>query len=343
MRVLVTGGSGFVGSHVVDVLLEAGHDVVVLDRRPAMFENRRATYLLGDVRDPESWTRALPGVDAINHQAARVGLGRHFADVTDYVDDNDVGTAVMCRALDHVGFTGPLVLAGSMVVYGEGAYRCPQCGPVRPGPRSVDRLAAGTFEPPCPSCGGDLVSVAVGEDAPVDPRNVYAATKVHQEHLCAAYGRASGSPVISLRYHNVFGPRCPIDTPYSGVASLFVSALRGGHRPRVFEDGGQRRDFVHVRDVARANLAALEAGPGVTGPFNVASGHPHTIAELAQALSHALAPSGPRPMVTGEWRLGDVRHIVASPDKATRELGFGARVPFEEGIAELAGLSPALD
>jgi len=339
----VTGGSGFVGSHVVDVLGEAGHDVVVLDRRPPPFENRRATYLLGDVAEPDSWTRALPGIDAISHQAARVGLGRHFADVTDYVQDNDVGTAVMLRALDQAGFRGPLVLAGSMVVYGEGAYRCPRCGPVHPGPRSVDRLAAGTFEPPCPSCAGDLVSVAVGEEAPVDPRNVYAATKVHQEHLCAAYGRASGSPVISLRYHNVFGPRSPIDTPYSGVASLFVSALRNGQPPRVFEDGGQRRDFVHVRDVARANLAALEAQPGVTGPFNIASGHPHTIAELAHALAHALGPSGPGPTVTGEWRLGDVRHIVASPDKAARELGFVARVPFEEGIAELAGLSSSAD
>lgn len=339
----MTGGSGFIGSHVVDVLIEAGHHVVVLDRRPAMYENHGATYVLGDVRDPECWRSVLPGIDAISHQAARVGLGRHFSDVTDYVQDNDVGTAVMLRALDQVEFGGRLVLAGSMVVYGEGVYRCPRCGPVRPGPRSVDGLAAGMFEPPCPACGSDLVSEAVSEDAPVDPRNVYAATKVHQEHLCAAYGRASGAPVISLRYHNVFGPHCPTDTPYSGVASLFVSALQRGQPPRVFEDGGQRRDFVHVRDVARANLVALEAAPGVTGPFNIASGHPHTIADLAQALSRAIAPSGPRPVVTGEWRLGDVRHVVATADKAARELGFVARVPFEEGMAELAGLSSAID
>ena len=339
----MTGGSGFVGSHVVDVLIEAGHRVVVLDRRPAMHENHRATYVLGDVRDPECWIRVLPGIDAISHQAARVGLGRHFSDVTDYVQDNDVGTAVMLRALDQVGFMGRLVLAGSMVVYGEGAYNCPRCGPVRPGPRSVDRLAAGMFEPPCPACDGDLVSQAVGEGAPVDPRNVYAATKVQQEHLVAVYGRVSGAPVISLRYHNVFGPRCPTDTPYSGVASLFVSALLRGQSPRVFEDGGQRRDFVHVRDVARANLVALEAAPSVTGPFNIASGRPHTIADLAQALSRVIAPSGPRPVVTGEWRLGDVRHVVATADKAARELGFVAQVPFEEGMAELAGLSSTID
>ena len=207
----------------------------------------------------------------------------------------------------------------------------------------MDRLAAGTFEPPCPSCAGDLVSVAVGEEAPVDPRNVYAATKVHQEHLCAVYGRASGSPVISLRYHNVFGPRSPIDTPYSGVASLFVSALRNGEPPRGLRGRGTTEG---LRPRARRGSGQPRRARGPAecdGPFNIASGHPHTIAELAHALAHALGPSGPGPTVTGEWRLGDVRHIVASPDKAARELGFVARVPFEEGIAELAGLSSSAD
>jgi dTDP-L-rhamnose 4-epimerase len=183
----------------------------------------------------------------------------------------------------------------------------------------------------------------VGEDAPIDPRNVYAATKVHQEHLCAVFGRQSGSAVISLRYHNVFGPRSPLDTPYSGVASLFVSALRNGVAPRVFEDGGQRRDFVHVRDVARANLAAIEAPMGVAGTFNIASGQPRTILDLADGLFEAFGGSGPRPVVTGEWRLGDVRHIVASPEKAVRELGFVAQVPFEAGMAELAGQTTVIE
>jgi dTDP-L-rhamnose 4-epimerase len=343
MRILVTGGSGFVGSHVVDLAADVGHDVVVLDRLRPKFENDRATYLIGDVRDDDCWRAALADVDAISHQAARVGLGRRFADVVDYVDDNDVGTAVMLRALDRSGFTGRLVLAGSMVAYGEGAYRCPICGPAHPGPRSVERLAAGAFEPPCPTCGGDLAPETVGEDDTIDPRNVYAATKVHQEHLCAVFGRESGSPVVSLRYHNVYGPRSPADTPYSGVASLFVSALRRGEAPRIFEDGGQRRDFVHVRDVARANLAALEAPLGVTGVFNIASGRPHTIRELAEGLYEALGGSGPKPVVTGEWRLGDVRHIVASPQKAARELGFEAGVSFEAGMAELAGDSAVIE
>jgi dTDP-L-rhamnose 4-epimerase len=338
--VLVTGGSGFIGSHVVDLLVDTGHDVVVVDRLAPQYPNEGADYVLADIGDAAIWPAILDGVDAVSHQAARVGLGRRFADVTDYVADNDAGTAVLLRALDQAGFSGRLVVAGSMVVYGEGAYRCGSCGPVRPGPRSADRLAAGRFEPPCPSCGGDLLSEPVSEEAPIDPRNVYAATKAHQEHLCAAFGREVGAPVISLRYHNVYGPRCPADTPYAGVASLFVSAIQRGEAPRVFEDGRQRRDFVHVRDVARANLAALEAPSAVTGAFNIASGQPRTIGELAEALCRALGRPGMAPVVTGEWRLGDVRHIVASPLRATSALGFTAGESFPDGLAELAASMP---
>ena len=177
----------------------------------------------------------------------------------------------------------------------------------------------------------------------VDPRNVYAATKVHQEHLCAVYGRASGSPVISLRYHNVYGPRSPVDTPYSGVASLFVKRVTGRTAAPGLRGRGPTQGLCPRARCRPGQPRRGQAGPGVTGSFNIASGHPHTIAELAHALFRVLGPSGPRPVVTGEWRLGDVRHIVASPDKAARELGFVARVPFEEGIAELAGLSSAVD
>ncbi len=247
----------------------------------------------------------------------------------------------MLAALDAAGFTGRLVLAGSMVVYGEGSYRCAACGPARPGPRTPARLERGEFEPPCPHCGADLEVDEVPEDAPIDPRNVYAATKAHQEHLCWVFGRECGVPVISLRYHNVYGPRAPLDTPYSGVASLFLSALRRGESPRVFEDGGQQRDFVHVHDVARANLAALTAPPDVTGAFNVASGHPRTVAQMATALWEALGRRGPGPVVTGQWRLGDVRHVTASPARAARQLGFTAEVPFDAGMAELAAITPA--
>ena len=333
MRVVVSGGSGFIGSHVVDALVATSHDVVVLDRETPLFPNNNAQYIKEDVRNPATWRQLLEGADAVSHQAARVGLGVRFSDVVDYVSDNDVGTAAMLLAMDQVGFAGRLVLASSMVVYGEGAYNCTCCGSVRPAPRSPERLTEGRFEPPCPICGGDLDPVLTHEDAPIDPRNVYAATKIHQEHLCFAYGRERGTSVIALRYHNVYGPRSPVNTPYAGVASIFLSALRSGDAPRVFEDGGQRRDFVHVNDVARANMLALTAPASLQGSFNVASGMPHTILDLANELWRSLGRSAPRPIITGDWRLGDVRHVVASPALAHKLLGFTAQVSLAEGVS----------
>jgi len=215
-----------------------------------------------------------------------------------------------------------------MVVYGEGRYRCPRHGDVRPAPRTADDLAAGRFDPPCPGCGAPVDWAPIGEDAPADPRNVYAATKVHQEHLCATFGREHDVPVTALRYHNVYGPRMPRDTPYAGVASIFRSAIERGEPPRVFEDGRQTRDFVHVADVARANVAALTAPDPVVGPLNVASGRPRTVLDLAQGVS---VGTGLDPVVVGGGRLGDVRHIVASPERAAERLGFRAVEPFDVG------------
>jgi dTDP-L-rhamnose 4-epimerase len=344
MRVLVTGGAGFVGSHIVDLLVEARHEVVSLDRLHPRAHAGRPAYLRDDVEhldadlaDPGAVAvldRALDGVDAVCHQAAMVGLGRELSDVVEFVRDNDLGTAALLVAVARHRRVGRLVLASSMVVYGEGAYRCGEHGPVRPGPRPASRLAAGRFEPPCPHCGADLVPVAVTEDAPPDPRSVYAATKLHQEHLTTTCALAGGPPVTALRYHNVYGPRMPRDTPYAGVAAIFRSALAAGQAPQVFEDGGQRRDFIHVTDVALANLAALTVPEPVPGAFNVASGQPHTVGELAAAL--AAATSGPAPEIVGGWRAGDVRHVFASPALAAARLGFRARVGFAEGMAEFA-------
>ena len=332
MRVLVTGGSGFVGSHVVDAVVAAGHGVRVLDRVAPSHPNHDAEYRQADICHRASWNGALDGVDAVCHQAARVGLGVDMGDVTDYVIDNDTGTAELLHALHRSGFRGRLVLASSMVVYGEGLSTCRTHGAVRVAPRSPVDLDAGMFEPRCPVCAEPLTPSEVDEDAPTDPRNVYAATKLHQEHLCAAWGRETGASVTALRYHNVYGPRMPSDTPYAGVASIFRSELAAGRAPQVFEDGGQRRDFVHVTDVARANVLALTAPRAVPGAFNVASGEVHTVGELAAELA-AGAEAHLVPMVTGRWRLGDVRHIVASARRASEVLGFTATVPFAAGLA----------
>jgi dTDP-L-rhamnose 4-epimerase len=341
MRIVVTGGAGFVGSHIVAELLGAGHEVVVVDDLdPAAHDGLPgslpdgATYHWRDVRDPDTWVDVVRGADAVCHQAAKVGLGVDFADVDEYVSRNDHGTAVMLRALHEHHFGGRLVLASSMVVYGEGRYRCADHGIVRPGPRRIADLEARRYEPPCPRCGSPLMPEQVPEDHWLDPRNVYASTKLAQEHLCIAFGREHpATAVTALRYHNVYGPRMPKDTPYAGVASIFRSAYARGETPTVLEDGGQLRDFVHVRDVAHANVVALTCPDAVEGAFNVCSGEPHTVLDLAVALQPAGAAP---PRVVGGYRLGDIRHVFADPARAASVLGFQASIGFDEGMAELS-------
>ncbi len=342
MRVLVTGAAGFIGSHIAETLRAAGHEVRGLDSlTPAVHNGRPADcgfdLIVGDVRDPAAVDQALAGVDAVCHQAAMVGLGVDLSDLPLYSDVNVTGTAVLLEAMGRHGI-GRLAVASSMVVYGEGAYDCASHGRVRPSPRDPADLAAGVFEPRCPACGAPLVTTTVAEETPLDPRNAYAMSKVAQEHLAASWARLTGGTAVGLRYHNVYGPRMPRDTPYSGVAAIFRSRLENGMPPLVFEDGGQRRDFVHVRDVARANLLALSALPGWPAGglrcYNVASGEPHTVGEMALALAGTFGDI--EPVVTGEYRLGDVRHIVASPDNAARDLGFEAQIRFGAGMAEFA-------
>jgi dTDP-L-rhamnose 4-epimerase len=345
MRVLVTGGAGFIGSHVVPALAAHGHEPVVYDALlpsahavpPPRKPEGTAAFLHADVRDAAMLDRALRGVDAVCHLAAMVGLGKDIADAPAYTGCNDLGTAELLAAMARAG-VADLVLAGSMVVYGEGRYDCPEHGRTAPGPRAEADLAAGRFEPRCPRCGADLAPGLVDEEAPADPRNVYAATKLAQEHLAASWTRATGGRAVSLRYHNVYGPGMPADTPYAGVASFFRSSLARGEPPQVYEDGGQRRDFVHVRDVAAANVAALRAvtdrPAGTFRAYNTGSGTPRTVGEMAAAL--AAAYGGPDPVVTGGYRLGDVRHITASSRRLREELGWHPAVAFADGVAEFA-------
>ncbi len=342
MRALLTGGAGFIGLHVLRALLARGHEVRVLDSlRPDVHATRNVNALDGvelqiaDVRDAAAVDRALKGVDAVLHLAAKVGLGVDVSDLPDYASSNDAGTAELLAGMARAGVMR-LTLASSMVVYGEGLGVCPEHGAVRPGPRIEATLAAGDFEPPCPICGRPLDTSLVDESAPLDPRNAYASSKVAQEFYAANWARVTGGSVASLRYHNVYGPGMPRDTPYAGVAAIFTSALRKGEAPKVFEDGRQRRDFVHARDVATATGLTCEKHVDGIRSFNVGSGTPRTVGEMAKALAEAL--KGPQPVTTGHYRLGDVRHITADSSRLRTELGWAPQVEFENGMAELANL-----
>jgi dTDP-L-rhamnose 4-epimerase len=339
MKTLVTGGAGFIGQHVVRELLSRGHSVRVLDSlRADVHADRRwsppadVELQIGDVRTTTAIDGALSGIDAVLHLAAKVGLGVAVGDLPDYASSNDVGTAELLAGMARAGVSR-LTLASSMVVYGEGVGQCAQHGAVAPAPRRESDLAAGHFESPCPMCGQPLKTELVSESAPFDPRNAYASSKVAQEFYCSNWARVTGGSVAAMRYHNVYGPGMPRNTPYAGVAAIFVSALRRGDAPQVFEDGRQRRDFVHVRDVAAATVSACEKHASGVRAFNVGSGPPRTVGEMAKALAAAM--KGPEPVVTGRYRLGDVRHITADSSRLRAELGWLPQVDFATGMAEL--------
>lgn len=344
MRVLLTGAAGFIGSRIAVALKRAGHEVIAVDAMLPAAHRSGAEPPEGcelvDVRDPDALAPLLSGVDVVCHQAAVVGAGVNAGDAPSYASHNDLGTAVLLAQMFEAGCTR-LVLASSMVVYGQGGYYCVEHGEVDPLPRTRADLDAGVFEHRCPVGEEPLRWQLVGEDTPVRPRSLYAASKTAQEHYALAWAESAGgsvpASVVALRYHNVYGPGMPRDTPYSGVAAIFRSQLESGDVPRVFEDGGQMRDFVHVDDVAAANVAAVHAQlGGLTGfhAFNVCSGRPIAIMDVATQLCEVRG--APAPVVTGQYRYGDVRHIVADPARASEVLGFRAAVDPRDGLREFA-------
>lgn len=336
MRIVLTGSAGFIGSAVGRALLAAGHDVVGVDVRPTS-DPQIVGHAL-DIRDEPALTTVLRGADAVCHQAAKVGLERSAHDAPAYADTNTTGTATVLSAMARAGVPR-LVQASSMVVYGGGRSICVEHGEVRTRPRTAEDLRAGRFDPVCAHCGGATSWALVNEAAPLDPRNAYAATKLSQEHLATAWVERTGGRAVSLRYHNVYGPGLPTDTPYAGVAALFAQSLARGEAPRVFEDGRQMRDFVHVSDVASANVLALDSlrdersGAEPHRAINVASGSPRSVHDLATALADATG--GPPPVVVGGGRPGDVRHIVADSARAVRDLGFRAAVALDDGVRDV--------
>jgi dTDP-L-rhamnose 4-epimerase len=344
MRILLTGGAGFIGSHVTDLLLSYGHDVRILDnltpqvhgaekRRPD-YLSRDAELLIGDVRDAAAVEKALQGMDAVIHLAASVGVGQSMYDIAPYVEVNEIGTAVLMQALSRHP-VGRLVVASSMSVYGEGLARRTDGALVAPEPRTIGQLRRGAWELK-DATGDALEPVATPETKPPSLSSVYALNKFAQEQMALIVGKAYGIDTVALRFFNVYGPRQALSNPYTGVLAIFASRLLNKRPPLVFEDGRQRRDFVQVRDVAIAVKLALETERGVGCIYNVGSGQGRSILSIAEDLASIIGLSQIVAHVTGKYRAGDIRHCFADIGLSQRELHFTPRVAFKEGLAELA-------
>jgi len=343
-RVLVTGGAGFVGSHIVDEYVDAGYDVTVVDNLTDQvhedkpdYLNEDAEYVWGDVRDRDLMTDLLETADVLNHQAGAVGVGQSMYEIEKYVDVNTLGTA---RLLDIIVDEGidlnKMVVASSMSIYGEGEYYCSDCDAVyHPSLRNDEQMAAGEWEHSCPDCDQPLEPRVTPESKPRDSTSIYAITKKDQEEMMLSIGRAYDIPTVALRYFNIFGSRQALDKPYTGVCAIFSSRIKNDNPPLVFEDGEQTRDFIHVSDIARANRLAIESDAENVA-VNIGSGSPKTINGVAETLIDLYGKSDElEAEIANDYRQGDIRHCYADPTAAAEEIGFEAEVSFEAGMKEL--------
>lgn len=341
-HVLITGGAGFLGSHLADALLREGHVVRALDnlepqvhgpdRRRPDYLHRDVELIVGDVRDPGAVRGALRGIDAVYHFAAMVGVGQSMVQIERYVSANTVGTSVLLEAIRHDPIRR-LIVASSMSLYGEGLYRSASGAVVAGACRSVERLRAQQWEL-ADEAGDPLSPVATPETKAPGLESVYALSKYDQEQLCLIAGRAHGTPTVALRFFNAYGPRQALSNPYTGVLAIFAARLLQGAPPRIFEDGFQRRDFVSVHDIVRACVSALTAPRAVGRAINVGSGQSRTVREVADALAEVLGRDV-RPEITGQHRKGDIRHCFADVSLARSTLGYTPRVSLERGLSEL--------
>lgn len=344
-RVLVTGGAGFVGSHIVDRLVEEGYEVTVLDNlteqvhdeEPA-YLNDDAEYVWGDVRDRELMTELLEDADVLNHQASAVGVGQSMYEIEEYVDVNTLATARILDIIvnDDIDLDR-IVVASSMSIYGEGEYYCPNCEVIQhPSLRDVEQMERGDWEHHCSTCGTALDARPTSESKPRESTSIYAITKKDQEEMTLSVARAYDIPAVALRYFNIYGSRQSLDNPYTGVCAIFSSRIKNDNPPLVFEDGEQTRDFIHVSDIARANQAAIESEHVSDEAINLGTGNPQTISGIAETLIDLYGKSGElKPDVTDDFRQGDIRHCYADTTKAEKVLGFTPEMSFEDGMREL--------
>ena len=342
-NILITGGAGFIGSHLGDALLQAGHQVRVLDCLLPQVHGEGATrpgYLsdgidlrIGDVRDPDAVRSALDGIDAVYHFAARVGVGQSMYEINEYVDVNNRGTAVLLEELAKRPLAR-LIVASSMSIYGEGLYRS-RNGLHEDVARSVQDLKRGEWEP---LAGGDAVlePLPTPESKRAALASVYALSKYDQERMCLMVGEAYGIPTVALRFFNVYGTRQALSNPYTGVLAIFASRLLNDKSPLVFEDGLQRRDFVHVSDVVQACVLALEHDQAPGQVFNVGSGNAYTVRDIARAMAEVTGKTHIQPEIAGKYRVGDIRHCFADVSHAQRALGYAPQVTLDRGLRELA-------
>lgn len=343
--ILITGGAGFVGSHLADGLLEAGHSVRVLDdlapqvhpSGPPDYLDRRVELIKGDVRDPNRLREVLSGIDVVFHFAATVGVGQSMYEIGRYVSVNTLGTAELLQAiLDAQAAVQKIVVASSMSIYGEGRYHCRKCGrDAAPSLRTIAQLKAGLWELHCGDCGGTLRPVPTDESKPSQLNSVYALSKRDQEELCLIFGRTYGLPVTALRFFNIYGTRQALSNPYTGVAAVFASRMLNGVPPIIFEDGEQMRDFVHVKDVARACMLAMARPQSDGRVINIGSGTPISIRSVARVLAESLGIEA-EPIISKKYRAGDVRHCYADISRACDLLGYVPKVTHQEGFLELA-------
>lgn len=350
-NVLVTGGAGFIGSHLVDALLERGYRVRVLDCLDPQVHGEvpeggagvniadhvcegRVEFIRGDVQDAEVVDRALQGQQVVYHEAAAVGVGQSMYEIVQYTAANSLGAARLLESIVRGGHAiERMVVASSMSIYGEGRYVCPACGPVEPPLRSDAQMEEGRWEMECDRCGTVAEPGPTDENKRLAPTSVYAVTKRDHEELFLSVGAAYGIPTVALRYFNVYGPRQSLNNPYTGVGAIFSSRLIAGNAPLVFEDGLQSRDFIHVSDIVAANILALENDAAAGHVFNVGTGRRMSLMELVAALRDKLG--GPEPEVVGRFRKGDIRHCYADVTRARDILGFEAAVRFEDGVDDL--------